>query len=164
MKTGTHRARARAGVLTETQGDSHREHIYIKFGLVSDMNDVVEWQGYFGDNKDKGGKTLTERTIDVLRVCGWEGDDIRDLRGIEKNEVEIVVLEDTYQGNSRLKVRYVQPIGTAAAFMPKPLESRYADQLAERIKRKITGGESSASPAEDFGPPRQTVPDEDIPF
>lgn len=139
MKAGTHRARAIGAVLTETKGNARREHVFIKFGLVADMNDVVDWQGYFGDNKDRGGKTLTERTTDAMKCCGWQGDDIRELSTITRNEVEIVVQEEEFNGTYRMKVRFIQPIGTAAKFMPQPLEGRYADDFAKRIQARLRG-------------------------
>jgi hypothetical protein len=138
MKRGTHRARAIAAVLTET-ANSGRELVFVKFGLVENMNETIGWQGYFGDNKDRGGKTLTERTVDALRVCGWKGDDLTDLSSVTAKEVEIVVQEEEYQGETRLKVRYVQEVGTAAKFMPEALPPTRAARLAERIKPRIRG-------------------------
>jgi hypothetical protein len=145
MKKGTHRARAIAAVLTET-ANSGRELVFVKFGLVENMNDTIAWQSYFGDNKDRGGKTLTERTIDALRVCGWKGDDLMDLSSVTANEVEIVVQEEEYQGETRLKVRYVQEVGTAAKFMPEPMAPTNAARLAARIKPRIRGEKPSYSP------------------
>jgi hypothetical protein len=158
MKNGTHRARPIAAVFTRTQGDSARLHVFIKFGLSADMNDCLGWQGYFGDNKDKGGKTLTERTMDVLRLCGWSSDDPKNLANITPDhEVEIVVQEDEYRGNVTQKIRFVQEVGTAARFMPQAIPDAEVGSIVNSISRALRG---SAPVGGEFPP----ASDDDIPF
>jgi len=140
MKKGTHRARPIAAVLTKTQGDTQRAHIFIKFGLSERIDDCLGWQGYFGDNIDKGGKSLTERTMDVMKLCGWRPEHARDLSRIAPDhEVEIVVQEEEYRGESRLKIRFVQEVGTAAKFMPQPLPDNEVDYVMNSINRALGG-------------------------
>jgi hypothetical protein len=161
MQKGAHRARCTGGVLTETKNE-HREHVFLKFARSDDPSDAIGWQGWFGDNIDKGGKSLTERTVDVLRVCGWKGDDLTDLAGVTANEVEIVVVEDDYKGSVSLKVRYVQEVGTAAKFMPEAMPSQQAKSFAERMKSRIHG-ERGTSGKKQPGEPSKND-DGDLPF
>lgn len=154
MKKGTHRARPLGAVFSRTQGDSARAYVFIKFGLSSDMTDTMGWSGFFGDNKDKGGKTLTERTMDVMTLCGWRLEHARNLSHITSDhEVEIVVQEEEYRGESQLKVRFVQEVGTAAKFMPPPLPDNEIDFVMASIKRATVGNRG--------GNPIDRVPGED---
>jgi hypothetical protein len=166
MKKGTHRARPIAAVLTRTQGDAKRPYIFIKFGLSERMDDCIGFEGYFGDNIDKGGKSLSERTMDVMKLCGWRPSDARNLSvigGPNAPEVEIVVQEEEYRGESRLKVRFVQEVGTAAKFMPQPLDDREADYVFKSMERAMGRGGGG-----DHGwgapPEREPGADDDINF
>lgn len=162
MKNGTHRARPIAAVFSRTQGDSARPYVFIKYGLSADTNECLGWSGYFGDNKDKGGKTLTERTLDVMRLSGWRESDGKDLSRIgSEHEVEIVVQEEEYRGNVTQKIRFVQEVGTAAKFMPQPLPAGEVDYVMKSIGRALRGGEMGRDDA-----PIDRVPgaDDDINF
>lgn len=44
-------------------------------------------------------------SIDRLRAAGWEGNDIRDLTGIDKNEVDFEVRHEEYNGEMKTKVQ-----------------------------------------------------------
>lgn len=167
MKIGVHRARALSAVLSETK--NRREYVYIKLALVEDKNDAIGWSGYFGDDVGKDGKTQTERTVAVLRCCGWEGDDLTDLSTIDRHEVEIVVNNEEYQGAMQMRCSYVQPIGTAAAYMPKSLPTTQAQRFSDRIKGRLRGEKPSYGypPPRSDAPPDDGVPppvDDDIPF
>jgi hypothetical protein len=69
-----------------------------------------------------------------------------DLSTVTAKEVEIVVQEETYQGETRLKVRYVQEVGTAAKFMPEAMAPTNAARLAQSIGARIRGEKPSYSP------------------
>lgn len=159
MKKGVYRARATGGVLTESK-NTKREHVFLKFAPVDDPADAMGWQGYFGDTIDKGGKSLTERTVDVLRLCGWKGDDVSKLDGVADNEVEIVVVEDEYKGVTSLKIRFVQEVGTQAKFMPEAMPTAQAQSFANRMKARIRG----EKPNYGGGFPREPGADDDIGF
>lgn len=162
MKPGLHRGRVIAGILTETK--AHREYVFLKLADSADLSDAVGWAGYFGDDIGKDGKTSTERTTEQLRCCGWEGDDVRDLESCKRNEVEFNVTNEEFNGNFTLKAGFIQPIGTAAKYMPKGLAETNAQRFADRIKSRLRGEKPDygmKAPAEgEFAPPV----DDDIPF
>lgn len=43
-------------------------------------------------------------SLERLQLMGWRGKDIRDLTGIDANEVEIDITEEEYGGKKRMKV------------------------------------------------------------
>lgn len=69
-----------------------------------------------------------------LRALGWEGNDIRDLRGISKNEVDIQVKTEDYQGKPVTKVEILSGGGRFKSATPVD-KNVFAAKLAA-----ITGG------------------------
>lgn len=45
-----------------------------------------------------------EYSIKKLRQCGWEGDDLEDLTGIDANAVPVRVFDDTYENREGKRV------------------------------------------------------------
>lgn len=132
MKPGVHNVKAIQTVLSE--GDKG-EYIAVKFARTDDASDVINWFGFFGDKVDKGGKTQMERTTDAMKAAGWKGD-WNDFSSIGSCECEIVVVEDEWQGQKQIKVRFVQPKGTAASFMPQAIDADKAKRFAQRMERR----------------------------
>jgi hypothetical protein len=46
-------------------------------------------------------------SIERLRALGWEGDDLTDLRGIDRNDVTICLKYEVYQGKEQMRVDIV---------------------------------------------------------
>lgn len=69
---------------------------------------TINWWGYFSEK-------TAERTLDSLEFMGWDGRDIANPRGLDRNEVELVVGEETNdKGESFSKVLWVnRPRGAA---------------------------------------------------
>jgi hypothetical protein len=103
-----------------TAGDNNTPQIAIDFEL--------------GENK----KTVTcflffspaayPYSIDRLRACGWEGDNLADLKGIDKLVVDLEVTEETYQGKTRTKVEIMT--GPGKVKLDKPISP---DDFAKRV-------------------------------
>lgn len=146
MKIGTHRAKVIAKQWSEAK--SGEEYISIRFARVDAPEETILWSGFLGSKVDAGGKTQQQRTEDSMRATGWNGDYL-DLSSIGSKECEIVVQENVYQGKTEIQCRFVQPIGTAASFMPKALDADKAKRLADRLNRQAGRG---------------TTPDDDPPF
>lgn len=134
-------AQAVDGYLSHTKDG--KEQIVVKFAIVGGPHDgqSVDWTGFFTD------KTF-DRTIQGLRYCGWEGDDISDLTGIDRNEVEVVVEHNEYNGKTYARVAWVNPIGGKAR-----MAADEARTFAESIKGRI----ARLTPAE-------PEPSDDVPF
>lgn len=96
----TYRARATTGDLGETP-NTHTPFVGVTFEVRFDdgQTDTVNWSGWLTDK-------AYARTIEALRAMGWEGDDLADLSGIDKNEVEIVTEWDGDDGQY-VRVKWV---------------------------------------------------------
>lgn len=137
----TYTAQAVDGYLSHTKDG--KEQIVVKFAIVGGQHDgqAVNWTGYFTD------KTF-DRTIQSLRYCGWRGEDIDDLTGIDANEVEIVVDHNTYDGKTFARVAWVNQIGGKAR-MPASEARAFAESIKGRIARMT---------------PVEPEPSEEVPF
>lgn len=68
----------------------------------------ITWIGFFTDG-------TTERTIESLQNSGWKGTDLTELDGLEGeklfaalgNEVSLTIENETYEGKTRPRVRWV---------------------------------------------------------
>lgn len=81
-----------------------------------------------------------ERTIEVLRTCGWTGTDIEKV-GALTNEVNVKIKNREYNGRLYDEVQFVNPLRRA------PAASKVTD-FAAKLKAKLGGGEPApAKPA-----------------
>ncbi len=130
----------------------------------------ITWYGHFTP------KAL-ERTLESLRYCGWEGDDITDLRGIGKSEVQLVIEhEEKNDGTMQARVKWVNRSGGLA--MKERMNAGQAAGLAKRIKgaavasrQKLSANEKPPQHRRTEAPSRRTgtdnmpdAGDDDIPF
>src|SRR5262245_48948220 len=85
-----YRARALHSALGRARNG--REQIAVEFQILDEgfESERITWYGYFGD-EGRGTRTPTQITVEALRNCGWVGDDLSDLSGIDANEVALVV-------------------------------------------------------------------------
>lgn len=123
---GHHRARALDGVLGYTLNGN--EQIAVLFQLLDGelQGQRITWYGYFTEK-------TTERTFESLEHCGWEGDDLSDLTGIDRNEVTLVVEHETGEdGVRRARVRWVNSSGGIA--MKDRMEPGDAKAFASRMR------------------------------
>ncbi len=136
------------------------EQIALTFALVDDSGRVdhgatIDWVGSFANDKS------TEITIKALRACGWTGNDLTDLRGINDLEVELDVQLEEYQGEQRLRVRWVNKPGGGRIKFADELDQRSRQALAARLKQRAaaiapTGGQRA--------PGRPSAGGDNIPF
>ncbi len=172
---GQYKARATQGRL-DVSSEKKREYVVIEFGLLEGeyAGQTVLWKGFFGDKIDSGGKTLTERTVEGLRVCGWKSIYLTDLTGITENEVQIVVQHDhSPSGKPYAKVRFVNRLGGLS--MSPNISPDAAKAFAEKMKgavvaaTKAMGSQADTTKPEKLTKPKATpeplsTPDDEIPF
>lgn len=118
------------------------EQVIVRFVIVGGPHDAesVVWTGFFSE-------ACFDRTIQSLRYCGWRGDDISDLSGIDANEVDVVVDHNDYQGKVTARVAWVNQKGGLGSMSPAK-----AKEFAEHVKARI----ARMSPVEPE--PEETVP------
>ena len=121
---GTYRARATGHTVPEHvrwgRAEKGNEQIAIRFVLLGEGDqetpDQIWWVGTFADTPNAKGTTAAQITLTALRNCGWRGDDPSNLVGIDSEIVELDCQEDTYNGVTRVKVRWVNKPGAGFAF------------------------------------------------
>ncbi len=137
---GTYRAQAVDGHLGYTS--KNNEQVVVRFAIVGGPHDgeSVQWFGFFTD-------ACFDRTIRSLRYCGWQGDDVADLTGIDANEVDIVVGHNEYKGKITPRVSWVNQVGGLSGMTPQQ-----AHDFAESVKERIAQM-TSAEPEPEGGVP-----------
>jgi len=120
----------------------------------------VRWTSYFTEK-------TSERTIQSMQLCGWDGDDLAvfsdgKLHGLNKKDVSIVVELESYKnekGEDRTtpKVAWVNRIGflNTEARMTEDAASSFAAKMNDLIHlAKVRKPQATA----------ESVSDDDIPF
>lgn len=136
MKQRIYRAKAVEWALAETSKGS--EQIAVRFEITTPESEFnhITWYGYFTD------KTF-ERTIESLRFCGWVDYDVSDIKGLDKNEVDLVIEdEENEQGAIHPKVRWVNRAGGLA--IKAPLSGEKAKSFAASMRDKIKAMDAAA--------------------
>lgn len=153
IKEGTYRARAREWEFGQSKTGT--PYVAVRFELV-DLGEYITWYGYLTERTQ-------DRTMESLRHCGWDNDDITRPTGLNEIEVELVVERETYEGKTRAKVQWVNRIGGRALKV---------DEVDERTRRTFAAQMKAAAVASRKGmpvkPPKPAEPppisDDDTPF
>ena len=130
---GKYRARAREWVLTEI-GEKGTPAVAVEFVFSDESLGSIRWDGWLSD-------AAFDRTIESLRHCGWTGDDLSDLDGLDANEVELVVEDDDYNGKTYSKVKWVNRAGSLAH--KSPLTGDKAKFFAKQMQARIRALDAS---------------------
>lgn len=153
LDVGTYRARAVNAWFgyTSVKGT---EMVTVTFEIIEGdwQGQTIDWQGYFTE------KTY-QRTIAALRTMGWQGSDLRDLSGIDANDVAIVVGHEEYNGNLRARVQWVNPVeGGGKIGMQGAMDEAQLADFAERMKGAIMLADQDAGRVPKASAARQAPP------
>lgn len=170
IETGRHIAKAIEWKLGLTS--TGKEQIGVLFQLQDGQ--TITWYGYFTEN-------TVDRTLESLEYMGWDGVDIADPKGLDANEVQLVVEPETNdEGKTFPKVRWVNRIGGGLA-MKEELSGGALQNFKQRMagavlarrqskpasstqqRRPAPSRQSSGARDDDFGPSNYGLDDE-IPF
>lgn len=165
---GNNRRYIRSKALEWVLGESEngKPHIAVSFKVKDTDGEekFVSWRGFFTE-------ATTERTIESLRYLGFEGDDLGNLVGLDKNEVELVVEDEEYEGKTFARVQFInKPKGpTVKTVLEGQKLSAFAAAMkgAFRAHDAANGKRTStakAPPAGDKRPEPPPLSDADIPF
>jgi len=140
----------------------------------------IAWIATFHTTIDKKGKNGIDRIIESLQAMGWRGDELMELAEIDDaramqlmpDEVEIVCDLDEYNGEWKLKVKWVNKPGAGRFAFKETLSGSglkaFSAQMRNTI-RNAQGAQRAQQPratqqphpnAPGFGP----KDDSDIPF
>jgi hypothetical protein len=141
--------------------EKNTEFVAVVFRIEEGENfgERVTWNGYFTE------KTI-KRTLESLRYCGWSGDMVTDLTGIDKNKVQLVIKEEEFEGKLRTKVEWVNRLGGMA--VKNRMDDATRKAFAARLKgaamsvSKDLAKEVTVAPKEQAAPARE--PGDDFPF
>ncbi len=134
MKTGIFRGKA---VLESVQyGDTSNGHPQIAINMRMRVDDKGEMQDAttFLIFSQESAPYSFER----LRRLGWEGSDLTNLKGIDKNEVDVRVWQDTYDGKPQIKCE-IGTGGTVTLSKPTSKEA-FAAKVAAITGAPVGGG------------------------
>lgn len=122
-------AKAKSWQLGESS--TGKERVEVVFEITTPDADLrtITWYGYFSTEK------LAARTVESLRICGWEGDDLTEMEGLNKNDVELVVADEEYEGKTYAKVQWVNRPGGMS--MSAPLTGDRAKSFAASMRDRI---------------------------
>jgi len=140
IESGKHIARAVRGDLT-TKGSRGTPVVVVSFR--TEAGESVNWDGWLTP-------AAVDRTFEGLRLCGWQSDDVRDLSGIDTNDVEIVVEHEDYNGQTYPRVKWVNALGGGAAHLAPDTAAAIAAGLKGRAiasrKGMATAGAQASRP------------------
>lgn len=165
---GTNRRYIRSKAKEWALGESNNGSAYVAVSFqVKDTDGedkFVSWHGFFTEK-------TTERTIEALRHMGFEGDDLTQLAGLDKNEVDLVIEDEEYEGKTFARVQFVnKPRGPS---VKTALEGQKLSAFAAQMKAAFRAHDASqgkravaprSAPTEDKRPEPPPLTDADIPF
>jgi len=107
-------------------------------------------------------------TVAKMRACGWTGVDVSALESLGSKECQIVVATDVYNGESRLRVKFVNDLDRAAPSIGS-MDAAKKKAMAAKLRGLIAGldpsqARAAAQPQRSKPPVADTGTDDDIPF
>jgi hypothetical protein len=139
------KARGVEGALGRATNGSPQVAVLFQITEGERAGENMTWYGYFTEKTQ-------ETTIKALRACGWQGDNLADLSGLDANEVTLVTEMEEYEGALREKVRWVNS-GSGLA-----LKARMDPQEASAFAASMRGFIISQKPASPAPPGSGTRP------
>ena len=175
MKAGRYKAKATAHELGESKQGNPQLAVEFEVTDGPEKGQKITWWGHFT-------AAAAPYTKEKMQACdpSWDGRDI-DTFAPEGHAVSIMVKEETYNGETSLKVAFIDPPGGGGLGAAKKLEPTKAAAVKRGINALLAGrpaparaaaapvakpaaprfpAHSAALPADDFGP----AGDDEVPF
>lgn len=158
-----YRAKAKEWQLGESENGKPFVGVLFEVLTADAQEKHLTWRGFFTE-------ATTERTIESLRYMGFEGDDLEQLVGLDRNEVDLVVEDEEYDGKTYARVQWVNR--AAALRVKQALTGDKAKSFAASMKAAFRTHDaangkrasSAKSPTADKRPEPPPLSDADIPF
>lgn len=136
IEKGTYTAKAIEWKLGVTSRGT--EQIAVLFQLES--GEQITWYGYFTEK-------TTERTLDALEYMGWDGVDITDPVGLDRNDVRLVIDHETGEdGKTYARVKWVNRIGGLA--VKEELTGGALQNFKQRMQGAVMARRQNKPPAD----------------
>ena len=133
---------------TTGEGDTFKEQVAVVCACVggdgAEQGRQFTWYGYFNSDAN------TKRTLEALKLLGWDGDakHLIELPGLGSREAVGQFAENTYEGTTRLKLNFINDPDRQGAAVKNKLEGAQLMSFAQRMQgeiAKLGGGVSSPS-------------------
>jgi hypothetical protein len=187
LQKATYRALATSTPIKFGRSSKGNAQIAVEFDILGTNDETAEevstgetitWIGTFSDN-------TTMRTIESLLHCGWQGEDPADLNDKPASSelptvVELVCEPDTWDGEVKLKVQWVNKPGRGRFVFKEAMSEgdlrAFGAQLRASVKSVRAAGGAPRAPRSQGAPARSggysnarhpNAPggtDDDIPF
>jgi len=135
IEKGTYPARAVEWKLGITSQGT--EHIAVLLQLEDGRQ--ITWYGYFTE------KTM-ERTLDSLEYMGWDGEDITNPVGLDRNTVFVVVEHKEHDGKTYAEARWINRAGGLA--VKEELAGGALHAFKERMQGAVMARKQRRPPAD----------------
>jgi hypothetical protein len=167
--------RGKAKEWTMSEASTGKPMLVVLFDVLTEGADVnaLTWRGFFTE-------ATMDRTIEAMRYMGFEGDDLSDITGLDRLEVDLVVEDEEYTDEATGEVKTsakVQWVNKPRALSVKTvlegdkLKSFAAEMKAAFRKVDAAAGKRTPAPAAKRAPPTgpqgaepPPLSDADIPF
>ena len=163
MNTGTHRARATAIELGYTKNGTEQAAISLQITEGEAQGESIAYYAFFSDKAQKF-------AINALRALGWTGDDLSKLTVEDlPAECQIVVGEEEYEGQKRLKVKWVNALGSGVASCKDKMSDAQRAEFGQRMRGMCLESKPAGAPKATPKPapvasPAGPVDPDDLPF
>lgn len=134
---GFYKGRAIKG--SEQYGQSSKGTDQIAVDLAIETGETVTAVLPFTQNS-------VEYSVKKLRACGWKGDDLDNLEGIDANEVTVEIKEEEWEGKVRMKADIKYGGFTFETPMDAPSRKRFAASWKSAIRGLAGGGQAAPRP------------------
>ncbi len=178
----TARACGAASISRPSANGNHQIAIPLEVTQGELAGETITWIAAFHGTADKKGMTGVDRIIESLQHMGWIGDEVAELTDVSTqraqellpHEIEIVCEPDTYEGETKLKVKWVNKLGGGRFTFKEPLTGGDLKAFSAQLKgtiRSAQGAQRASKPANGAGGSQPVHPnapgarlDDDIPF
>lgn len=129
---GTYTARPKAWGLSRAGTGTDQAEVEFEIIQGPFQGCSIVWRGFFTEK-------TAERSLESLRYCGWQGDDIAAWTGMGSRNVEIIIEDKANQdGKVFPKVKWVNRLGSSGGSgglkMKAPMDDAQKRQFAARIR------------------------------
>jgi len=118
-----------------SSGGTEQVAVEVEILEGNEAGHFMTWFGFFTEK-------TSERTVESLRLLGWQGDDITKLEGLGSRRVSIVVEHEEYQGKVSAKIQWVNRLGGLGVKLKAPMDDAAKRKFAAKMK-----GFAKAKPA-----------------
>ena len=125
MQPGRYKARAFDAELTQTRTGKEQIAVHFRISEGAHQGEMIAWYGYTNT------PASAKRTFEALRACGWAGQDLSNLEGLDSQEVELVLAQEEYEGRRRIQVRWVNSLARRGG---RPMTEAEKKAFAARMK------------------------------